>query len=201
MFDKVSKKAHAEFQGRRAKSGWVKYSWNGSIWNLDDGMTFCRYLVLTLSQSFIESDFAIFVWRHKSATSNDDTPALHVRNPEDPLPSSSDYRNASFYMFKAPPKPHRLSPSMSSQSGSRQSTRSKKSKKSKAPGDGVPAFKKEFERFHNENGVRTVMGGIGPVNNGTYTRVARASNVLLLIIYLSSPHASEERIQACIHVS
>ena len=29
--------------------------------------------------------------------------------------------------------------------------------------DGVPKFKKEFDRFHNENGVRTVMGSVGPV--------------------------------------
>lgn len=28
-------------------------------------------------------------------------------------------------------------------------------------------FKKEFERFHSENGVRTVMGSIGPVQNGS----------------------------------
>ena len=34
------------------------------------------------------------------------------------------------------------------------------------PDDGVPAFKREFEKFHGENGVRTVIGSIGPVNNG-----------------------------------
>lgn len=39
-------------------------------------------------------------------------------------------------------------------------------KAGKTEEDGVPNFKKEFERFHGENGVRTVMGSIGPVNNG-----------------------------------
>lgn len=31
----------------------------------------------------------------------------------------------------------------------------------------VAQFKQEFERFHSENGVRTVLGTIGPVNDGT----------------------------------
>lgn len=38
LFDKLSKKTIAEFRGQRVKAGWVKYSWNGSIWNLDDGI-------------------------------------------------------------------------------------------------------------------------------------------------------------------
>ena len=49
------------------------------------------------------------------------------------------------------------------------SLRSGKSSKKAAKAekdDGVPNFKKEFERFHGENGVRTIMGSIGPVNNG-----------------------------------
>lgn len=40
LFDKLSKKTLSEFQGQRVKSGWAKYSWNGSIWNLDDGEAF-----------------------------------------------------------------------------------------------------------------------------------------------------------------
>lgn len=31
----------------------------------------------------------------------------------------------------------------------------------------MPVHKKEFERFHAENGVRTVIGQIGPVKGGT----------------------------------
>ena len=30
----------------------------------------------------------------------------------------------------------------------------------------IPKHKLEFEKFHSENGVRTVMGSIGPVHNG-----------------------------------
>jgi len=48
-------------------------------------------------------------------------------------------------------------------------TGGKKSKKSLAKGgvvdDGIPVHKKDFEKFHSENGVRTVIGSIGPVNN------------------------------------
>lgn len=32
--------------------------------------------------------------------------------------------------------------------------------------DGVPKFKKEFLKFHNENGVKTIIGSIGPVKDG-----------------------------------
>jgi hypothetical protein len=34
--------------------------------------------------------------------------------------------------------------------------------------DDMPTHKKEFERFHAENGVRTVIGQIGPVKGGMY---------------------------------
>ena len=54
------------------------------------------------------------------------------------------------------------------------SIRSKKSKKSTRSGrsaltnedGGVPKFKKEFLDFHNGNGVRTIMGSIGPIEDG-----------------------------------
>ncbi|KAG6839214.1 hypothetical protein C0991_004838 [Blastosporella zonata] len=57
------------------------------------------------------------------------------------------------------------------------STRSKKSQHTKGSranninnnvndeDEGIPKHKKEFEKFHGENGVRTVMGSIGPVQN------------------------------------
>ena len=51
------------------------------------------------------SDFSIFAWRMKSPTpGSSDTPALYLRDPEHPLPSPSEYRNPSFYLFR--PKPH-----------------------------------------------------------------------------------------------
>ena len=43
------------------------------------------------------------------------------------------------------------------------STRSKKTAKAKE--DKEPAFRKAFDKFHSENGVRTVTGSIGPVGN------------------------------------
>ena len=38
--------------------------------------------------------------------------------------------------------------------------------------DDIPDFKKQFESFHSANGVRTVMGTIGPVQNGGSLRRA-----------------------------
>jgi len=46
--------------------------------------------------------------------------------------------------------------------------KSQKGKKGVGNGGGVvdtPKYKKEFDKFHSENGVRTVMGSIGPVHN------------------------------------
>ncbi|CAL1705112.1 unnamed protein product [Somion occarium] len=147
LFDKISKKAHTEFRDRRVKPGWVKYSWNGSTWNLDD-----------------DSDFIIFIWRQKSVSGSEAAPTLHVRNPEEPLPASTDYRNPSFHLFISPPSSSSPSPRPHSRADG-SSQHSKKTRKSKKPTDDIPAFKKEFERYHNEHGVRTVMGSIGPVNN------------------------------------
>jgi len=39
-------------------------------------------------------------------------------------------------------------------------------KKDDSGGDGIPKLVKQFEKFHSQNGVRTVMGSIGPVENG-----------------------------------
>ncbi|THH20978.1 hypothetical protein EUX98_g8475 [Antrodiella citrinella] len=143
LFDKISKKAHAEFKGRRVKAGWVKYSWNDAIWNLDD-----------------DSDYTIFVWRQKSLAPGDSTPALHVRNPEEPLPSANEYRNTSYYTFKTQPgQPRRRSQSRTQTQGSVRSGKTQKAREE------PPDLRKAFERFHSENGVRTIMGTIGPVEN------------------------------------
>jgi len=148
LFDKISKKAHAEFRGRRVKAGWVKYAWNDSVWNLDD-----------------DSDYTIFIWRQKSATP--EIPDLHVRNPEDNLPVPPEYRNTSYYLFKpAKPKSAATARPRSQVDGvSVKSGKSKRTTKTTKSKDEVPKFKHDFEKFHSENGVRTVMGSIGPVNN------------------------------------
>ncbi|KAI0647340.1 hypothetical protein C8Q79DRAFT_908345 [Trametes meyenii] len=151
LFDKLSKKTVVELNGRHVRPGWVKYEWNGTVWNLDDA-----------------SDYAIFAWRLKSATGttpNDGWPVLFVRNPDRPLPSPPDYQNPSFYVFR--PKPSPPSPRLPAtpESSSLESGKSRKRGKEPKPHDAAPKFKKEFEKFHNENGVRTITGSIGPVNN------------------------------------
>lgn len=46
------------------------------------------------------------------------------------------------------------------------SIKSKKSAKSMPNHNVVPKHKKDFERFHSGNGVRTISGSIGPVQGG-----------------------------------
>ncbi|KAH7926676.1 hypothetical protein BV22DRAFT_1008582 [Leucogyrophana mollusca] len=151
LFDKLSRKSHTDFHGQRVGPGWVKYYWNDSVWNLDD-----------------DSDYTIFVWRQKSPSSSDQAASpltLHVHDPTHPLPVPPAYCNPSFYLFQSSrvlsPPPH--------------STRSGRSRKTKGgklsspdSNEGytvVAKHRKNFERFHSENGVRTVMGSIGPVDN------------------------------------
>ena len=59
--------------------------------------------------------------------------------------------------------------------------------------DGVPKFKKDFLKFHNENGVRTLTGSIGPVKNGKYN-----INSAVIMNHIDretcSANASEERL-------
>ncbi|RDB21154.1 hypothetical protein Hypma_011884 [Hypsizygus marmoreus] len=170
LFDTLSRKAHTAYHGERVGPGWLKYEFNDSIWNLDD-----------------ESDYTIFTWRQQqgaptptptpsaTASTTSSHPAalaqttLHLHNPALPLPTPPAYLNPSYYLFR-PSTAHahgRDSPSPSTRS--RISKKTKGSKRTVEKGqeadDGVPAFKKEFEKFHGENGVRTVMGSIGPVQN------------------------------------
>ncbi|RDX56496.1 hypothetical protein OH76DRAFT_392061 [Lentinus brumalis] len=148
LYSKLSKKAVSELRGGPVHASCLKYEWNDTVWNLDD-----------------ESDFAIFAWRLKSAPGGDGTPVLHLRDPDQPLPRTSEYRNPSFYMFR--PKAHPTSPRypVSPDSTSVRSGKSHKRSKDTTPKAELPKFKEEFEKFHNENGVRTVSGSIGPVNN------------------------------------
>ncbi|KAF8077692.1 hypothetical protein FPV67DRAFT_1462700 [Lyophyllum atratum] len=202
LFDTLSRKSHTTYHGERVGPGWLKYEFNDSIWNLDD-----------------DSDYTIFVWRQNqpaaatgatlmpasfatasssggsSSQAPPDTPTLHLHNPGVPLPPSTGYRNPSYYIFRR--QTHRVSPVPS--------TRSKKSQRTKASRrtnpsnaeeeeevDTTPRHKKEFEKFHSENGVRTVMGSIGPVQNGASASVlvkirrlrlnlARISSVRMLL--------------------
>ena len=166
LHGKLSKKVAVELHGEAVREGCVKYEWNNTVWDLDDGAS-CLMPTLLSPNIAAESDFSIFAWRLKSSTpGGDGAPVLHVRNPDHPLPPPSEYRNPSFYMFR--PKTSPASPRLpaSPDSMSVRSGKSRKRSKETKPEDSVPKFKKEFEKFHNENGVRTVVGSIGPVNDG-----------------------------------
>ncbi len=142
--------------------GWLKYEWSGSVWNLDDGAFHCLFILVTVMEPSADGDYSIFQWRQNGST---DPPTVYLKNPSEPLPSQSSYRNPSFYLFHpdhtvpVQPSPQFASPSA-------------RGKKHSAPHDSVPKHKKEFEDFHTSNGVRTITGSIGPVKNGTRTMVS-----------------------------
>ncbi|KAF7975819.1 hypothetical protein HWV62_8363 [Athelia sp. TMB] len=172
LFDKLSRKAHTDFHGQRVGPGWVKYHFNDTYWNLDD-----------------DADYTIFVWRQKSAASaagvsmpaspvspsatsttgqpqEPPVPTLHVRSPAAPLPAPDAYRNGAFYLFQRG-APAADAASVQSDKSRAQSAgaQPEKARRKKAKAPAGPKYKTDFEKFHSENGVRTVMGSIGPVHN------------------------------------
>lgn len=159
LYDKLSRKGGTGYTGQRVGTGWLKYEFNQTIWNLDD-----------------EADYTIFVWRQQQPASDAaststavdhlTTPTLHLHDPHAPLPAAPAYLNAAYYIFQPSRIPRTDTPSPTPRARSSKSRRTKGSKRTTlAPDDGVPAFRREFEKFHGENGVRTVMGSIGPVQN------------------------------------
>ncbi|KAA1469564.1 hypothetical protein DENSPDRAFT_816639 [Dentipellis sp. KUC8613] len=143
LLDKLSKKVNTEFHAKLIAPGSLKYEWSGSVWNLDD-----------------DADYTIFLWRFASSEVNGQTPTVFLRDPMQPLPSTSSYRNPSFYLFRSERhvgSPRSSHKSSSSLHGKRAAAHSER--------DSIPKHKKEFEKFHSENGVRTVVGSIGPVEN------------------------------------
>ncbi|KAF5330664.1 hypothetical protein D9619_005360 [Psilocybe cf. subviscida] len=110
------------------------------------------------------------------ATPMPSTPTLHLHDPRKPLPARPAYVNRAYYMFQpgrlagptSAPKKRSPAPSHASTGGKRSNTK-KSVRSSRAheedEDDGVPRFKKQFDRFHAENGVRTVFGTIGPVHD------------------------------------
>lgn len=128
-------------------------------------MAAAEFLIYDSVDESPDSDFTIYVWRQKSTTpSSEQWPILHVRDPDEPLPAPPAYRNESFYMFRSKPasSPPLRSSSSSVQSGRKARNHSKDLKRQ----DDVPKYKQEFEKFHSENGVRTIVGSIGPVQSG-----------------------------------
>lgn len=207
LYSKLSKKAAAELRGGPVRPGCLKYDWNDTVWNMDDG-AFCPMSTSIPLSIPSESDFSIFAWRLKSSTpGGDGAPVLHLRDPDQPLPRPSEYRNLAFYMFR--PRTQPTSPQLpaSPDSTSVRSGKSRKRSKDAVPKAEVPKFKEEFEKFHNENGVRTVTGSIGPVNNGEWMACAPVPTVgpevlctrARVCAVLSSSNAAEERIPPCVH--
>ena len=85
------------------------------------------------------------------------------------MPTPPAYLNASYYKFH-PSQAHVPSTKRSPVPSNASTPKSKKGKNTTnghSEGNGIHNFKKEFERFHSENGVRTVVGSIGPVQNGS----------------------------------
>ncbi|KAH0827622.1 hypothetical protein J3R83DRAFT_4364 [Lanmaoa asiatica] len=112
----------------------------------------------------LDSDYTIFTWRQNSPSSSAQATSamsatLHVHDPAGQLPEPPAYRNPSFYLFNP-------SRSVSPRSRSRRSLKEKSPTRNMVVGEARAAkHRKEFEKFHSENGVRTVMGTIGPVEN------------------------------------
>lgn len=150
LFDKLSRKVNTTANGQRVGPGWLKYHHGDSFWNLDD-----------------ESDYSIFVWRHKPESPSVEIPSvtLHMHAPDAPLPMPPAYQNPLYYAF-IPASP--LEARSIRGAKSIRSVRSRKSTKSLPPvplKESIPQFKADFHRFHSENGVRTVKGNIGPVHD------------------------------------
>ncbi|EIM89939.1 uncharacterized protein STEHIDRAFT_74325 [Stereum hirsutum FP-91666 SS1] len=145
LFNALSRKHNTDFHGKRVGPGWIKYEWNESVWNLDD-----------------DADYTIFAWRLKSTSAaKNESPTIFLRDPQAPLPTISDgsYRNPSFYLFRPGMNP----PTYSEGHHDAMSVKSKKSAKSMPNHNALPKHKKDFEKFHSGNGVRTITGSIGPV--------------------------------------
>ena len=135
-----------------------------------------------------DGDYIIFQWRQKENTSPS---TIYLRDPSEPLPSQSSHRNPSFYLFHSD---HTVPVQASSQHSS-PSPRGKK--KHGTVHDGTQKHKKEFEDFHTSNGVRTIIGTIGPVQNGT--RTAASSGTYSRLIGCST-HAAQEWVSPCVYV-
>jgi len=99
-----------------------------------------------------------------------------MHDPEMRLPSPMEYCNPSYYVFQVRAKQAEVESQRSGPTtkGKDSPVPSSKTKKGKIVGledgssedDSTPKFKKQFNRFHEENGVRTVIGSIGSVEHG-----------------------------------
>lgn len=125
------------------------------------------------------------------------SPTLYLHSPNKPLPVPPAYRNPSYYAFR-PTSIVERTPSVSSSVEKSSRRSSHKKEKEAQVQDGVPKLMKQFQKFHNENGVRTVMGSIGPVKNGKYIPLPKVGvDVRLTIVH--SQDAFEGRLSSCLY--
>ncbi|KAI6169299.1 hypothetical protein EDD17DRAFT_1339 [Pisolithus thermaeus] len=145
LCDKLTRKGRADFRNKRVGPGWIKYVWNNTVWNLDDA-----------------DDYTIFVRRQNAIPEGDVATqiTLHVHDPSGQLPEPPEYRNPSFYVFQISRTASPFPRSDHSAKGNNEQNANHKTMNT-----GAARHRKDFERFHNENGVRTVVGSIGPVTN------------------------------------
>ncbi|KJA27015.1 hypothetical protein HYPSUDRAFT_132048 [Hypholoma sublateritium FD-334 SS-4] len=175
LYNKLSRKAATDYYGARVGPGWLKYEYNETVWNLDD-----------------DADYSIFAWRQQQqpahgpaspvasssrtpppppppVPANPATPTLHLHDPAAALPVPPAYRNPAYYTFQAARAaaltPPRRSPAPSRTSTGGGSRKGRDGERNGAGAAAVPKFKTQFDRFHSENGVRTVTGQIGPVKD------------------------------------
>ncbi|CAE7089792.1 unnamed protein product [Rhizoctonia solani] len=143
LFDRLGAKANVN-----VGPGMVKYGWqDGPVFNLDD-----------------DADYSILLWKASSGTETTlHVPTLHLHDPATPFPAPGAYRNPAFYAFKQ----HDIGIESTVAGKSKKGSRKAKSVKSQMSGssDGLVKHKRDFLNFHAENGVRTVHGKIGPVDN------------------------------------
>lgn len=148
LCDKLTRKCRAEFRNKRVGPGWIKYVWKNAVWNLDD-----------------VDDYTIFVRRQGALSALNEgnivtQATLHVHDPSAQLPEPSEYRNPSFYVFQ-----NARTASPFSRSDHSPKRNNERHANHKTMNTGAARHRKDFEKFHNENGVRTVVGSIGPVTN------------------------------------
>ncbi|KAF4615040.1 hypothetical protein D9613_002644 [Agrocybe pediades] len=191
LYNKLSRKPNTDYYGERVGPGWLKYEYNEAIWNLDDESDYTIFVwrlqqqhdrdermsvaggseaggppLASTSRTLLPDPAPKIVPPPPSTMT--ESPTIHLRNPKKPLPSPPAYINPAYYIFqpsRAHPSQVNRSPAPSQASTSRRSKKGKKGFDDESEDDGVPKFKKQFEKFHAENGVRTVMGSIGPVQN------------------------------------
>jgi hypothetical protein len=108
---------------------------------------------------------------HPQSQSKEHTPTLHLHNPSDVLPQPPTYCNPSYYIFReaAALRSAQQRPTGAGKSGGKGAKGRKHKKPQQEEEDGVIPLKRDFEKFHSQNGVRTIMGSIGPVENGAFS--------------------------------